>query len=377
MRMHDVRSAVFSASLCSALALGSVACGGGAEAVEQENVVVLSSSEVTSASLADIRSGVVLTGTLDPYLRVEVKAQVEGTATRIDVDRGDDVRPGQPLVFISAEGVQSRAFSAEAAVAASEASLAQARRQLESARTLHDAGALSDIDFSSTETLYQSTEAQLASVRAQAAGAAEEARRMTVSSPIAGEVSERSVNEGEAVSNNQTLLTVVNSSILELDGQVPVEEAATVHEGQPVEFTIDAYPGQLFQGTVSRVAPVADPGTRQVGVSMRLPNQDRLLIGGLFARGRVITGTREQAIVIPQAAVRGTNEGLYVLVVNGEAIERRQVTVGAVDPTEGVVEILTGVVVGDRVVVSPGDVPVGTRVRVGGTTDAPSSAGGV
>src|SRR5690606_23975999 len=114
----------------------------------------------------------------------------------------------------------------------------------------------------------EAAQAQLASAQAQATGATEQARRTTVTAPFAGEVSKRTVNLGEAVNPGGTMFTVVNSSILELAGQVPVDQAAQVREGMPVVFTLDAYPGREFSGTVARVSPVADPGTRQVGVVM-------------------------------------------------------------------------------------------------------------
>ena len=98
------------------------------------------------------------------------------------------------------------------------------------------------------------------------------------------------VSEGEAVNPGQALFTVVNTDYLELAGQVPVNQAARVRAGQPVEFSLAAYPGRVFRGEVARVEPTADPATRQVGVYVRLPNRDRALVGGLFATGRILTG---------------------------------------------------------------------------------------
>ena len=85
----------------------------------------------------------------------------------------------------------------------------------------------------------------------------EQARRATVTAPINGEVSNRQVSQGEAVSPGQTLFTVVNSTSLELAGQVPVDQAVRVRAGAPAEFTIDAYPGRVFRGAVARVEPTA------------------------------------------------------------------------------------------------------------------------
>src|SRR6202007_3234732 len=99
------------------------------------------------------------------------------------------------------------------------------------------------------------------------------------------------------------------------NGQVPVEQAAAVREGQPVEFTLNSDPGRTLRGTVSRVDPVADPSTRQVGVTLRLPNEGGGLIGGLYATGRVLTGQSRTAVAVPSAAVRTAGDQSFVWVV--------------------------------------------------------------
>ena len=365
MNRKSTNARTASRLLTAAVLVGLAACGG-SEAAETtaETAAVLSPQDVATAEQSTISSGVTLTGTLEPYRQVEIRAQVPGVVTNVRVDRGDAVREGQRLARIQAEGITSQASGAQAQVAAAEAGLAQARRQLESARTLFDAGAMSEIEFQAAQTQYESAQAQLTSAGAQATGAIEQAGRTTIESPISGEVSQRIVNEGEAVNVGAELFTVVNSQQLELAGQVPVDQAAQVREGQSVEFSLDAYPGRTFRGTVARVDPTADPATRQVGVAMRLPNEDRALIGGLFATGRVITGTEQQAVVIPTAAIRGTNGGSYVYVVESDTIARREVVVGPRDESRGVVAITSGVQAGERVITAPGAVETGTRVQV-------------
>ena len=352
------------------------ACGPGetAEAAPETTATVLGPADLATAESSALAGGIVLTGSLNPYRIVEVKAQVPGTVSTLNVDRGDAVRSGQTMAVIEAEGIRGQAAGAAAGVAAAEANLALAQQQLESARTLHEAGAMSDLDFRAAQAGFESARAQLAAANAQAAGAGEQARRATVSAPITGEVSNREVSQGEAVNVGQTLFTVVNSSILELAGQVPVDQAARVRAGAPAEFTIDAYPGRVLRGTVDRVDPTADPATRQVGVYLRLANEDRSLVGGLFATGRVLTSGSEQTVVVPIPAIRGTGASRYVWVVQEGRAVRRPVTTGATDVSRGVVAIVTGLQAGEQVVVAPGEFEEGATVRVtadaGGTSPA-------
>jgi RND family efflux transporter MFP subunit len=368
--MMRYRSASRSAGLVAAAALVLAACGGGegeaaeaGAAAEQENVVVLGPRDVALVESTQLAAGVALTGSLEPFRTAEVKAQVPGVVRGLEVDRGSRVGAGQVLARIEAQGIQSQAAGARSGVAAAQAQLSLARRQLESARTLYQAGALSELDFRAAEAQFQAAQAQLAAARSNATGASEQAGRTAVTAPFAGSVSARTVNEGEAVNPGQTVLTVVNSEFLELRGQVPVDQANQVRPGQPAEFSLTAFPGRTFSGTVARVDPVADAATRQVGVTLRLRNPGEL-IAGMFASGRVVTGGDRQTLVVPAAAVRGQGTEQHVLAVVGDSVVRRPVTLGARDDARGVVAVQGGVQAGERVIVSPGTVPAGAKVRV-------------
>ncbi|HEX6308492.1 MAG TPA: efflux RND transporter periplasmic adaptor subunit, partial [Longimicrobiales bacterium] len=256
------------------LLAGVAACGdGGAEEVTDgaraPQAVVLQPTDIAVVQPTRIAGGVVLTGTLNPLRMVEVRAQVPGIVSRLAVDRGDPIRTGQLIAVIEAEGIRSAAAGARAQVSAAEANVALARQRLESARTLYERGAISQIDLQVAVAGYEAAQGQLAAARAQAASASESARRANITSPLSGEVSNRHVSQGEVVSPGDPLVTVVNTTQLELAGQVPVQSATRVQRGQRVEFTVDAYPGQVFEGEVARVEPTADPATRQVGVYLR------------------------------------------------------------------------------------------------------------
>jgi RND family efflux transporter MFP subunit len=340
--------------------------------------VVLGPQDLVTAQLAEIGSSLTLSGSLEPKQRVALRAQVPGTVQSLRVDRGSRVRRGQVLATIRAVGVQSQAAGARAGVAAANANLAVARQRLEAARTLRQAGAMSEIDFRSAQAAFESAEAQLAAARAQAASAGEAAGFTTIVSPIDGVVSERRVDQGEAVNPGAELLTVVDSRTLELRAQIGVADAGRVRVGQTVEFTIDAMPGERFRGRVARIDPTADPGTRQVNVYVELANPTGRIIGGQFARGSIATAST-QAVVVPTTAVQGATQnatsGTVLVVVNGR-IARRAVTLGARDDATGRVAVLDGLAAGERVVATPSaSLTEGTPVTIA-TDDAraPASA---
>lgn len=357
------------------LFLSLTGCGGDAdEMTATETVTILGQEDVAEVERGTLEEAVFVTGSLEPYLRVEVKAQVPGTLGRVRVEEGERVREGQELTVIQAEGIRSQAASAQAAVASARSNLALAERQLESARTLYEAGAMSEIEFEQAKTAYEAAQAQLAAAQAGAAGTAEQAQRAVVNAPITGVVSEKMVEAGEAVNPGQPLFTIVNTSQLELKGQVPVGQAARLEVGQTVVFTLDAYPGQTFRGTVARLDPTADTETRQLGVYLRLQNPGHL-VGGLFATGRVIAREVEDALLVPEQAVRGGAENTYVFAVEDGRIARQYVTVIGRDEARGMVAVEGGgVEAGDLVLTSQAlSVREGMPVEVRTTNQVPGA----
>jgi RND family efflux transporter MFP subunit len=380
-----VRRCIIAAAAMSAI----IGCGRSDEPVAEAGapaVVELGANDVATVVVSDLAAGIVVTGTLDPSEVVDVKAQVAGTIRNLAADRGVAVRRGQRLATIEAQAVQSQVSGARAgvaagqsAIAAAEANVAAARQKLEGAKTLYAAGAMSAIDYRGAEAQYEAAVGQLAAAKAEAAaasaqlaGASETAGRTTIESPITGIVSERPVSEGEAVNVGQSLFTIVNSDVLELSGQVPVQQAAAIKVGQAVSFSLDAYPGQVFTGHVARIDPVADPNTRRVGIALQLPNPGRKLIAGQFVTGEVITANIGKALVIPRAALRADGSERYVLVVEGDRVARRAVTVTpTADASRDPVAIQSGVRAGERVIVSPDRaIQAGTRVRLAETPAA-------
>lgn len=352
-------------ALVAALACG---CGRAGKEPEPTNVApsaVLGPEDVFAVKRTDIAAGVRFTGSLQPHVVVEIKAQVAGTIRDLKGERGLAVKRGQPLARIEAEGIRGEAAGARASIAAARAGLAEAQQRLEGAQKLYAAGALSAVDYRGEQAKFEAAQSQLASAEAQFAGASESARRATIDSPIDGVVSERAVSEGEAVSIGQKLFTVVNSDVLELSGQTAVQAAQRVQVGQPIQFTLDAYPGQQFTGKVARIDPVADPATRRVGVTMELPNPKGLLIGGQFVTGTIQAAAAGQGILVPEIAVRGPQSAPFVLAVENGRVARRAVSLGVQPIESDYVAIASGLREGDTVIVTPAtNLAEGTRVQI-------------
>jgi RND family efflux transporter MFP subunit len=152
---------------------------------------------------------------------------------------------------------------------------------------------------------------------------------------------------------------------------VQSEALAALKLGTPVEFEVRGYPGQTFDGHIERIAPAADPVTRQVTIFVDVPNARGQLVAGLFAEGRV-TSERRQAIVVPATAVDTSGQSPWVLRLRDGKAERVMVELGVRDDRSERIEIRSGVAAGDLLLAGAARaVTPGTPVTVTGAASAP------
>jgi RND family efflux transporter MFP subunit len=177
-------------------------------------------------------------------------------------------------------------------------------------------------------------------------------------------VSERSASAGDVMQPGSEMFTIVDPSSMRLEASVPAEALSALRVGDPVEFTVNAYPDRTFSGRVERINPSADPATRQVRIYVAIPNVGGRLVAGLFAEGRVATDARSAAVV-PQNAVDVRGIRPTVLRVKSGRAERVEVELGLEDEATERVEVRSGLAAGDTVLLGAAlGVTPGSQVRV-------------
>jgi RND family efflux transporter MFP subunit len=155
-----------------------------------------------------------------------------------------------------------------------------------------------------------------------------------------------------------------------LEASLPSEALAALKIGTPVEFEVRGYPGQVFDGHIERIAPAADPVTRQVTIFVDVPNTRGQLVAGLFAEGRVTT-ERRQAVVVPATAVDTSGQTPWVLRLRDGKAERVTVGIGVRDDRPERIEIVSGLAVGDVLLTGAARaVTPGTPVTLSGAAGA-------
>jgi RND family efflux transporter MFP subunit len=175
-----------------------------------------------------------------------------------------------------------------------------------------------------------------------------------VVSPLDGVVALREVNVGDLASDaaaGKPIFRIVDNRLLNLTVTLPSSESARAKVGQPLEFTVDSLPGKLFTGTVMYVNPELNSSDRSLKVIAEVINNNDILKGGLFAKGKIIAGKRNNVIQVPRQALATwdtTAKKGTMFVVEGDSARLRQVVTGIV--TGDLVEVVTGVKTGDRYV---------------------------
>jgi membrane fusion protein (multidrug efflux system) len=327
------------------LALAAAGCGGEEPAAELTRPVLVSPVTVSA-----IEERIEATGELLAKDRAQLASEVDGVVTELAVDEGDRVEEGALLLAVDPEKRGLAAANARARVREAQAALAEARRQHDRIRTLHEKGIASDaaLDQASTELSRAQSRADAGSAEA---GVAERALRdASVRAPFAGWIARRDVSRGEYVRPGQPLFELVALDPIEVEFSVAERDSARVAIGQQVSVTVAPYPGESFSGEVSAISPTLDPRTRTLRVKARIANSDGRLRPGLFARTDLGVARREGALLIPEEAVLQRADGEVVFVVTADDHARRVVIKTGLQ-RGGQVEVLEGLDAASQVIV--------------------------
>ena len=175
-------------------------------------------------------------------------------------------------------------------------------------------------------------------------------RATTLVAPVSGVLTQRMVSQGEAVQAGMLLFTISDLSKLWIDVRVPAASGAGIQEGFPVTYTVSGVPGRSYTGRVSYIYPTVGDQSRTLSARVLVRNDDGALKPGMFATVAIVSPGR-RTLTVPRAAVIETGERSVVFVDMGHGrLMPHSVEVGAT--TDDIVEILSGITVGQRVVTS-------------------------
>jgi len=337
------------------------ACGGTADGSEvetegaaQQGFARVINVEVMPLQLERFVEQVRLTGVVQADRDVTVGAEESGRVVEVFVEKGVRVSEGDALVRLDAELLEAQVAQAEAQASLAEETWQRRKRLWEQDRVG------SELAYLEARSNADQTAATLRNLRERLA-------RTVVRAPFAGVVEDRMVEVGTLVAPGAPVARIVDLEPLEVVAGVPERYASDVRVGATVKVSIDALPGEDFEGRVRFVGSTVETRSRTFPVELTLPNRSGLIKPEMIANVQVERRAIEDAIVVPQNALVRVEEGFVLFVVAGaegeERVEARRVNVRASQANLAAVE--GDVEAGDRIVVVGQQlVADGDRVRI-------------
>ena len=342
-------------------------------------VLLLAAEDALTLQSRPRATGPVITGSLQPERRADLRAEVASTVQQVLKDNGELVRAGELLVRLDDSAIRESLLSAEEAVRAATQALEQTERQVQRLRTLQGQGMSSMQALEDAEVRRNAANSELVAARARVATAQQQRRRTEVRAPFAGVVSDRRVSVGDTAQIGRELVKVIDPASLRFEGLVSADRMQELKIGQAVSFRVNGFSDTEFAGTVRRVESSADAATRQVAVLVDFAERQAApRVAGLFAEGRIATGS-QTLLMIPEGAVQRSGEGDHVWKVGAGMLVKTAVKLGERDARSGEYPVLEGLANGDRVLRAPsGQLVDGQRFEnaPGLAAGSPPAAGG-
>ena len=321
-----------------------------AKKVEKETLINV---RVQAAAKKQIRPYIETTGTLKADEEVIVSSEVDGIVKSIKVDEGSAVGRGTLLAEINQVDYVLDEKRADAALKQAQANLANVKAEYQRKEALFKEELLTKQQFDDISTRVTLAEADLSRAKAFLDTSRERLSRTKIYSPLNGMVKEKRVSVGDFVRTGSPLFQLIKVDLLKLNFTISEKDIGSLKTGQDVVFTVDSFPDKKFKGKVKLLYPNVEERTRTLQVEAVVPNANRLLKPGLFARVTIYTGALNDAVVAPLTALMYDNSNITIFVVEGNLAHARTVKTGGkygedVEITEGLKEKEQVVVVGQN-----------------------------
>ena len=268
------------------------------------------SFETAKVENSNIHTSITATGTIEPVTSVTVGTQVSGIVAKLYVDYNSVVKKGQVIAELDRTNLISELNTAKANLSSAQSTAAYELANYNRYKTLYDKGLVSADDFESAQLSYRKAKEQVNTSSESVRKAQTNLGYATITSPIDGVILSKAVEEGQTVaaSFNTPELFVIAQDLTDMRVIANIDEAdiGGVKEGQRVSFTVDAFPDDHFEGSVTQVRQQATTESNVVTyeVVISAPNKDLKLKPGLTANVTIFTMEKNGVLAVPSKALR-------------------------------------------------------------------------
>jgi HlyD family secretion protein len=257
-----------------------------------------------------LQSAVAATGALSAVRTVQVGTQVSGQVAALYVDFNDRVKKGQLLARIDPTLQQQAVEEARAGLERAEAQLSLAQAEYARNKQLFDAKIVTASEFGAVQSNFSVQQANVKSARIALERAQKNLGYTAIYAPIDGVIVERNVDVGQTVAASlsapQLFLIANNLSQMQILASVSESDIGAINEGQQVRFTVQPYPNQTFTGSVRQVRLQSTTQDNVVNYTavIAVGNPDGKLLPGMTATVQFVTGSANDVLTVPNAALR-------------------------------------------------------------------------
>ena len=367
MSRHEVRRYAV-VSVLSFLAMAACRDNAPAQATEKAAPAGPPTVEVVKVVEQPLNVTLSLPGELTPNQTVALYSRVTGFVKSITVDRGSRVRTGQQLATLEAPELVAQRSEAQSKLQSAEAQLAAVRAKADANASTYEKlkaasatpGVVAGNDVVLAQKTVEADQSQISAARQNVEAARQALASVSdieaylrVTAPFSGVVTERNVHPGALVGPTGgpgtalPIVRIVDSNRLRLVIPVPEAYTAGITTGTSLTFTVAAYPGQMFTGTVSRISQAVDVATRTMAVELDVNNADGRLAPGTFTQVKWPVRRTSPSLLVPAGSVASTTGRTFVIRVRGGRTEWVDVKTGL---TSGpLVEIFADLKPGDEI----------------------------
>lgn len=318
---------------------------------EKPLILSLVTADLMLIEQGELSRGPMISGSLQPVIKAELNAEVSGIVTQVLKDNGDLVKSGELLVQLDQTTYRDKLMSAQEAERSAAVTSDQAAKQLRRMQSLNKQGLVTAELLESAEIKANQSQSELASAKARLVEARQQLDRTAVRAPFDGVVSMRKTSAGDTAQIGKALMVVIDPASMRFEGYIAADQVGQVKVGQSVNFKINGYQDQRFDGVVERINPAANENTRQVQLFVAIDNK-KDLVAGLYAEG-FIAVANQQSLMVPPSVLVQEGDNSFVWQLADKKLKKVKVTIGGRDPRWGTVELLSGVNSGDQILRHP------------------------
>jgi len=315
----------------------------------QEGSMAATPVSVEPVRRTNLNAYLVLNGVVEPERKVEIFSRLSAYVKRIIKEEGAYVNEGDILALLDDTEIRIGYEQAKIQLEQARLSLEEARQNYQRNKELIEKDLISEQEFQTQEAAYKQRQLDYANRSEDFKNLQFQLNWTKIRALSEGYVTERLIEVGDRVNANEQVYTIEDFKPLLIRVYVPASDATQLKTKMPAEVRTEVLKGRIFKGDIKLINPRIDVQSGTVKVTVEVFDESLKLKPGMFVEVRIITGVKENLLVIPRKAVLYKQSRTYVFILKDNRVMQREITLGLVE--EDQVEVISGLKEGDVIVV--------------------------